>query len=337
MKHLTYLVALATLLVACKQTQAVQTASGPAVEKQDLQTWMNIMAGDAMRGRASGSPEIKLAAGFLAGQMQSFGLTPVPGSDSYFHAFTFGRGDNKFTEYNVVGYLEGSDPELKNEYILIGGHYDHVGIGQVVDGDSIYNGADDDASGTLTMLGLAKMLSMGERPARSIVFAAWAAEEMGLQGSKAFAANPPIALENMMVNLNLEMLGHAEDLGEGRVYMTGPQYSNLDDLLAPALKEGGFELIADPFPDWSLFYRSDNASFISLVKDAEPSQGIPAHTLCTWGGESHYHKPDDSPEIVNYDNMYKLLLALAPAVQDLANMAETVNWTDEGFVRYTGE
>ena len=337
MRTLTFsLLLMSHMLVGCTPPATTPTERGPALSQQDLKTWMEFLAGDALRGRASGSPEVLMAAGYLAAQMEAVGLTPLPGHNSYFHEFTFERGGTTYTEYNVVGYLEGANPKKKAEYILIGGHYDHVGVGAAVEGDSIYNGADDDASGTITMLGLAKMLAAGERPARSIVFAAWAAEEMGLMGSKAFAANPPIALENMAVNVNLEMTGHAEQLGEGKVFMTGPQYSNLNTQISETLASNGFELIDDPFAAQNLFYRSDNASFISLKKEGDVNFGIPAHTLCTWGGEDHYHRPHDDPSTVNYANMHKLVLALTPAIAKLANEAERTEWTSEDFARYTG-
>lgn len=293
-----------------------------------------------MRGRDSGSPEILLSAGYIAGVWQSMGLTPVPGTESFFHPFSFESGGKLYSEYNVVGYLEGADPKLKEEIVMIGAHYDHVGIGKPVDGDSIYNGADDDASGTVAMIGIAKLLAAGKRPARSVVFCAWGAEEMGLRGSKAFAANPTIDLAKVVVNYNLEMVGHAEKLGQGKVFMTGPEYSDLDDHVKVFLTAGGFELVADPFADMGLFYRSDNASFVNLNEGngrRKKMAGIPAHTFCTWGSESHYHQPNDEPDGINYANMYKLVSALAPAIAASANVAEWVQWTDDQFVRYEGE
>jgi len=311
-----------------------------ALQEADLQTWMNLLAGDAMRGRDSGSPEILLSAGYIAGVWQSMGLTPVPGSGSFFHPFSFSSGGEIYNEYNVVGYLEGSDPDLMEEMILIGAHYDHVGVGNPVDGDSIYNGADDDASGTVALLGIAKLLAAGERPARSVVFCAWGAEEMGLRGSKAFAANPTVDLAKVVVNYNLEMIGHAEELGEGKVFMTGPEYSDLADHVRGYLSHGGFELIPNPFASMDLFYRSDNASFVNLNEGNgrdKKMAGIPAHTFCTWGSESHYHKPNDEPDGINYANMHKLILALTPAIAASANGTEWVQWTDKKFIRYEGK
>lgn len=335
---LTVLAMVCLILAACQSTTPASPTDKPILQQADLELWMNFLAGDALRGRKSGSKEGLLAAGYLAGQMEQMGLRPLPGQASFFIPFTYEREGELITDYNVVGYLKGSDPDMEHEFVMLGGHYDHVGVQQPINGDSIYNGADDDASGTVCMLGIAKLLAANP-PSRSIVACAWAAEEMGLKGSMAFAANPPIALKNMVTMVNLELTGHAEKLGEGKVFMTGAQYSDLDDRVSDHLSAGGFELIDDPFPSFQLFYRSDNAPFTNLnqAKGDEVKRGIPAHSFSTWGGEEHYHQPSDDPSSINYDNMFGLIKALTPAVRDLANTPKMVAWTNEEFARYTGD
>ncbi len=137
---------------------------------------------------------------------------------------------------NVLGVIRGSDPALKNEYVLVDAHYDHLGIGRPVNGDSIYNGADDDASGVTAVLEIARQMMNGPKPKRTVVFAAMMGEEVGLLGTGWFIAHPPIPLDRMAANLEIEMIGRPDSLagGPGRAWLTGYERSNMGDELAAA-------------------------------------------------------------------------------------------------------
>ena len=207
--------------------------------------------------------------------------------------------------YNVIGQLTGSSqPETQ---VILGGHYDHVGVGRPnAEGDSIYNGANDDASGTAAVLMLARhYAALPTRPARTVVFGCWTGEELGLLGSSYFAKQ--VQPESVAAMLNLEMMGQPWKYGPGSVYITGYAHSNLGALLqAHAPADSTFRLYPDPYTAMQLFFRSDNLGFARL--------GIPAHTLCTADmdrpGSVFYHMPDD--EIENMD-----LKAFAQMVQGI--------------------
>ena len=177
--------------------------------------------------------------------------------------------DGRIKEANIVGILPGSDPELRDEYILVTAHYDHVGVGRPVDGDSIYNGADDDASGTAALIWIAESLAAAEtRPARSIVFAAVTGEEMGLLGTRWYITDPPVPLEQTVANLNIEMIARPDPVtGPGRGWLTGYERTTMGEMLTAA----GLPIDPDPHPEQNYYERSDNIAFARL--------GIPAHTL----------------------------------------------------------
>jgi hypothetical protein len=210
---------------------------------------------------------------------------------------------------NVVGVIRGSDPALKNEYVLVDAHYDHLGIGRPVNGDSIYNGADDDASGVTAVLEIARQLKQGPRPKRTVVFAATMGEEVGLLGTNWFIAHPPIPLDQMSANLEIEMIGRPDSLagGVGRAWLTGYARSTMGDMLA----SNGIPIVADKRLDQQFFERSDNIAFAR--------RGIPAHTLSTYNMHSDYHQPSDDISLVDFVHMAGVINAGARAVRLLTD------------------
>ena len=202
---------------------------------------------------------------------------------------------------NVIGRLEGSDPELLDTAVLYTAHYDHLGIGQPVEGDSIYNGARDNALGTATMLAIARAFgALAERPSRSVLFAAVGAEEQGLLGSEHLALHPPVPVCQLVANLNLDggsILGASRD-----VRQIGRGKSDLDELLDRFAEPQGRTVLPEEFPDRGYFYRSDQFNLAKV--------GVPALYLHTgvdiegrpegWGAEREeewvgtlYHQPAD--------------------------------------------
>lgn len=196
---------------------------------------------------------------------------------------------------NVAGLLEGSDPALKAETVILSAHLDHVGIGVPVNGDAIYNGAMDNAMGTAAMIEVARrMVEAGERPKRSILFLAVTAEEKGLVGADYFARHPTIARDAMVANVNLDMpilTYRFED-----VVAFGADRSSLGPIVKAAAAPLGIALSPDPSPDQAIFTRSDHYRFVQ--------QGVPAVFLVTGDNgpgkagnadflKHHYHKPSD--------------------------------------------
>jgi Peptidase family M28 len=210
---------------------------------------------------------------------------------------------------NVLGVIRGSDPALKNEYVLVDGHYDHLGIGRPVNGDSIYNGADDDASGVTAVLEIARQMLRGPKPKRTVVFAAMMGEEVGLLGTNWFIAHPPIPLDDMVANLEIEMIGRPDSLagGVGRAWLTGYERSTMGDELAA----NGIPIVADKRPDQHFFERSDNIAFAK--------RGIPAHTLSTFNLHSDYHQPSDDISKIDFVHMAGVINAGARAVRLLTD------------------
>ena len=179
------------------------------ISSNELETWVSYLASDDMKGRRNGTPEMKEAAEWIALKFNEFNIQAVYPDGKLIRPYTYRsrRGDT-IDERNIVGIVEGTDPELKDEYIIITAHFDHVGIREAVENDSIYNGADDNAAGSCTLLGVAKTIKENNyKPGRSILFAAVSGEEMGLHGSRYLASNMPLPIQDAYVNINFEMTG----------------------------------------------------------------------------------------------------------------------------------
>jgi Zn-dependent M28 family amino/carboxypeptidase len=211
---------------------------------------------------------------------------------------------------NVLGYIEGSDPALKDEYVLMTAHYDHIGITKAVDGDSINNGADDDAAGTIAVLQVARLLARGSiKPRRTIVFAAMTGEEVGLLGTRWFIDHPVRPLSQLVANLEVEMIGRPDSLagGAGKAWLTGYERSTLGD----QLRDGGIPIVPDRRPAQRFFERSDNIAFARM--------GIPAHTLSSFNLHADYHTVRDEAQYADPAHMARVIEAAAQAILILSN------------------
>ena len=305
------------------------------ISPKELETWVSFLASDAMKGRQNGSPEMNEAADWSAQQFNEFDITPVYPDGQLVRPYTFQtRRGATFDERNVVGIIEGTDPDLKDAYMIITAHFDHVGIRVPVENDSIYNGADDNAAGTCTLLGVAKTIKENKyKPGRTILFAAVSGEEMGLHGSRYLASNMPLPIQDAYVNINFEMTGHSEDLGKGNYYMTGCSFSNLDETIQEFQTENTHELIdtislADRF-----FYMSDNIAFARIERDGNISSGIPCGTLVTSVSAKHIHTPMDEVEFFDFENMAGLVNYFTEMIIWLSHSDKDIIWTDPGFTR----
>jgi hypothetical protein len=199
---------------------------------------------------------------------------------------------------NTMGLLEGSDPELKNEYIVFTAHMDHVGVGQPVDGDSIYNGADDDASGTASIVELAEAFaSLETRPRRSMVFMTVSGEEKGLLGSEWYSEHPVYPLEETVANLNMDMVGRN---WEDRIAAIGKDQSSLGELVdgvSAAHPELSMEVIDDQWPGENFYYRSDHYNFAR--------KGVPILFFFN-GDHEDYHQVTDHADKIGYDKISRI-------------------------------
>ena len=219
---------------------------------------------------------------------------------------------------NVVGILPGKS--RPNEYVIFSGHYDHLGIGKPVQGDSIYNGANDDAAGTTAVMMLAKYYAKKRNNERTLIFAAFTAEESGGHGSVYFSKqfNP----DQVMAMFNLEMIGTESKWGKNSAYITGYEKSSMGEILKQNLVGSPFTFYPDPYLDQNLFYRSDNATLAEL--------GVPAHTISTskMDSEPNYHKASDEVQTLDLDNMTEIIKAIAKSATTIISGKDTPSRVD---------
>ncbi len=219
---------------------------------------------------------------------------------------------------NVVGIIPGKS--RPNEYVIFSGHYDHLGIGKPVAGDSIYNGANDDAAGTTAVMMLAKYYAKKRNNQRTLIFAAFTAEESGGHGSVYFSKqfNP----DQVMAMFNLEMIGTESKWGKNSAYITGYEKSSMGEILKKNLVGSPFTFYPDPYLDQNLFYRSDNATLAEL--------GVPAHTISTskMDSEPNYHKASDEIQTLDLDNMTEIIKAIAKSATSIISGQDTPSRVD---------
>jgi hypothetical protein len=324
-------------LVACSGNS--QQAQAPlelndAVQAPRVRTLIRILAADSMEGRQAATAGYFRAAKFVAEEMARLGLEPA-GDSGFFQRVAAVRNpdgrvrglrqfadwdtipaERRVVDVNVVGILPGSDRALRDEVVVVGAHLDHVGITgrpgarcPAVGADSICNGADDDASGVVTVLEAARVMTSGARPKRTLVFIAFAGEEGATAGSRWYLDHPVRPLARTVAQLQVEMVGRPDSLagGPGKAWLTGYERSTMGEMIAAA----GIAIIADPRPTQNFFRRSDNYRFALA--------GIPAHTYSSFGLHSDYHNAGDNPEKADYEHMATVIGAFTKAVRLLAD------------------
>lgn len=231
---------------------------------------------------------------------------------------------------NVVGVLEGGDAKLKDEYVAIGAHYDHVGVGREVNGDAIYNGADDDGSGTVAVLAIAEAFARGPRPKRSILFVWHCGEEKGLWGSEYFVKFPTVPIRQVVAQLNIDMIGRSRAVGDTKnPGLTGPDeiYVIGSKMMSTELGElsesvnrtylnlkYNYKYDAPDDPE-QFFYRSDHYNYAL--------QGVPIAFFFD-GVHEDYHRPSDTPDKIDYQKMEKVTRTVFVMATELANMRSRV-------------
>ena len=334
-------VAATVLAVACLLPFAAanaQRTSGDSATATRTLALLEALSHDSLEGRLTGSRGEAAAARIIAAELERAGLQPA-GDSGWFQRVplawqrvtnpqtnqtrrvmrlqpsfaardTFPAADRALA-VNVAGVLPGSDPALRDEVVVIDAHYDHIGIAAVpLNGDSINNGADDDASGVVTVLEVARMLaSAPQRPRRTIVFLLTTGEERGLLGTRWYIEHPVRPLERTVANLEIEMIGRPDSLagGAGKAWLTGYDRSSMGQIL----RDNGIPLVADPRPAEQFFERSDNIAFAR--------RGIPAHTISSFNMHNDYHRVTDEARLVDAAHMAAVINATARATRLLAD------------------
>ncbi|WP_339626447.1 M28 family peptidase [uncultured Winogradskyella sp.] len=300
-------------LISCSASKTKEVTS------TSIKTSMEYLASDELQGRATGSEGIEKAAVYIENFLKENGIKPY--FETYRDNFEFvnKRGAKDGEEapvvkgFNVVGVVEGNDPKLKNEFIILGGHYDHIGFGKEVNGDTIANGANDDASGTIAAMELGKYFAKSKTNKRSILITLYSAEEMGLKGSSHLAARLKTEGLNAYTMINFEMIGVPRAATQAMAYMSGYERSNFAETLNTY---AGNEVVGffDKAKNMNLFMRSDNYPFYKELK-------IPAHAISTFDFTNfdYYHHVDDEASEMNYEHMATFINKMIPALEGMMN------------------
>lgn len=295
-----------------------------AISADSLRGHLSFLASDLLEGRKDGSTGEAIAAEYIAAQFRRAGLKPA-GDDGYFQ--NVGKpdaaakpGEKKVVLRNVIGLLPGSDPKLSDRYILLTAHYD--GVGRRTGAEEGWNAANDDGSGTASVIEIAAALaSLKERPRSSLVFMTFFGEEAGGLGSGYYAQHPVFPIDKTIGDINIEQVGRT-DSTEGdqsrRASLTGFDYSDLGDIFRRAGELTGVTVYKHPKNSDPFFSASDNAVLARL--------GIPAHTLCVAFMFADYHGAGDTWQKINFDNMALTDRLIGTALLILAQSEREPRW-----------
>lgn len=223
--------------------------------------------------------------------------------------------------FNVVGMIRGTTkPE---EYVIFSAHYDHLGIQPPEAGDSIANGADDDASGITAIISMANYYKKQPAPARTILFIAFTGEEIGEYGSHYYAAHGDPAPEKIIAMFNIDMLGKVSKFGKNSIFITGYERSDFGEILKRNVKNTPFQVYPDPYPDQHLFYRADNAALAKL--------GVPAHTISTAriDTDTLYHNVGDEVKTLDLANLTNVIKGIITSARSIVNGTDTPKRVDK--------
>jgi hypothetical protein len=317
--------------VPAVSAEAAQRAAA-SITGSDVARRIETLAHDSLRGRATPSPELDAAARWIASEFEAFGLQPLlytqrddPGFVQWYAVpqdQNGGAPGSAPQAPNVVGAIRGSDPQLSNEYVVFSAHIDHVGVGRPdALGDSIYNGADDNASGTAVMMEVAEaMASLDPAPRRSLLFVLVSGEEKGLWGSEHFVANAPVAIDDMVAAFNADMVGRN---WPDTIVAIGKEHSDLGATLERVnarYPELGMTAIDDRWPEEQFYFRSDHINFAR--------QGIPVLFFFN-GTHADYHEPSDEAERIDADKAARIGQLLFHLGLEVADAEQRPVWQEQ--------
>jgi Zn-dependent M28 family amino/carboxypeptidase len=312
---------------ACAAPSAAPSAAPPAaaattapISAEDMRTRIYFLASDGLRGRDTPSPGLEAAAAYLVSEATRLGLEPAGENDTFYQRWPFRGAEPP----NVVAVLRGADPALRDEYVILSAHFDHVGVGRPMNGDSIYNGADDNASGTSALLEVARaMAALPNRPRRSVAFLWVSGEEKGLLGSRWYSENPTLPLERTVANINVDMI--ASDRHRDSVVVIGKDYSTLGELVDRVnarLPELGLVAADDIWPEQRFFFRSDHFNFAR--------KEVPAIFFFT-GVHECYHRPCDTVDFIDPDKAARVANLILHTTLKIANADRRPQWDPAGL------
>lgn len=301
------------ILVGCKSTSILDVSKKASdafsykVQESSVSATLKTLSADDMQGREAGTAGINKSADFLIDLLKEYKVKP------YFKTYRDTLSNFKGVTFNVVGVIEGNDPVLKNEFVILGAHYDHIGISEVgVDGDFVNNGANDDASGVTAVAELAKYFGTHKTNKRSILVAFFTAEETGLLGSFHLADKLKKSNLSLYTMLNFEMIGVPME-ADYSAYITGFSKSNM----AAKINEYSEKKLVGYLPmefQYQLFMRSDNFPFFKEFN-------VPCQTVSTFDFKNfeYYHHVKDEFEQMNIPHMTRFIQDVLPVVEKMAN------------------
>lgn len=299
---------LGVLIVLNCNSQGQISIDNHEMSANEIKSMVGFLAADNVEGRDTGSHGIEQAALYIEKKLLSYDVTP------YFSTYRDSFKINDLEAYNIVGYLEGIDSILKKEVVLIGAHYDHIGFrARPVTNDTIANGANDNASGTATVLAMAKYFGAMKNNKRSIIFALFTAEELGLRGSRHLAERLSTEKLNLYTMINFEMMGVPFLDRDYQVFATGHDLSNMAEVLN---KYAGNKLVgkSEEAAKFNLFKRSDNYAFYEQFN-------IAAQTIssCDLTNFDFYHHVDDESDKLDYEHMASVVNKFLPTLERVIN------------------
>lgn len=314
---------------------AAATDASESITAEDMYDRIYFLASDGLQGRDTPSPGLEAAAAYLVSEFRRMGLEPGGDDGSFYQRWPYPldratgeavEGEELSYPPNVAAVLPGNDPELRDEYVILSAHFDHLGVGEAVDGDSIFNGADDNASGTAALLEIADAmmrLPESDRPRRSVMFLPVSGEEKGLLGSRWFSDNPTVPLESIVANINIDMI--AGDQHTDSVVIIGKEYSDLGDLVDGVNADHPeLNLVTsdDLWPEQRFFFRSDHFNFAR--------REIPALFFFT-GVHECYHQLCDNADFVDPDKAARIARLIFHATREIADRDERPEWDEDGL------
>ena len=287
-----------------------QESAAIHISADEMKTNLEYLASDDLMGRKTGTEGIDKAADFITTIFEENGVKPY--YDIYRDSFKIGDVD----AFNIVGYLEGNDPELKDEFVVIGAHYDHIGVGKEVDGDTIANGANDNAAGTTAVVELAKYFANIKDNKRSVLFILFSGEEMGLKGSYHSAKRLKEEGIDIYTMINLEMIGVPMTDKDYLAYVTGFEETNLAEKFNEYTGKNTLGFF-EGAKQMNLFKRSDNYPFYAEFN-------VPAQTICTFDFTNYpyYHHVKDEVSEMNPEHMANVVKAIIPGIHQILNTPE---------------
>jgi Zn-dependent M28 family amino/carboxypeptidase len=297
------------------------------ISEESLRGNLSFLSSDVLAGRWTPSSGLDVAAEFIASRFRAAGVKPGNG-ESYFQGATL-RANPPVAARNVIAILPGSDPRLRDTYVIVSAHYDHIGTLNTgkrltrdkmpIMGDAIFNGANDDGSGTVSVIEIASAFKKaGYRPRRTIVFLLFCGEELGELGSEYYTKHPIFPLSRTVADINLEQLGRSDsDFGKGRASLTGYGYTTLTALFEGEAKDSGFTLVRTKASD-TYFEDSDNYSFARV--------GVPDLTFATSFNFPDYHGLKDECTKIDFADLARADRLVTRVIAKVANDRNSPQW-----------